>query len=115
MASNIEEYNYFVDQSEVWHDYSRLDENITHVVRKGIFMQDDNSDVEEIVITLCGLYHYGEPSMEEFDADWYNAWVETGACEECFSVINKREFNKWLASGHIAEMVKATTEEETNE
>ncbi len=115
MTGNIEEYNYFVDQGSLWQDYSRLDENITHIVRKGIFMQDEDNAVEEIVITLCGMYHYTDDKIiGEFDVDWYNAWVETGACEKCFNVINKREFNKWLVSGHIAEMVKAT-EEETNE
>lgn len=98
MIGNLEDYNYFVDQGQLWHDYSRLEENMTHIVRKGIFMQDDDTGVDDIVLSLCGMYHYGEPSMEEFDIDWLNSWVETGACEKCFGVITKREFHKWLAS-----------------
>lgn len=112
MIGTLEDYNYFVDQTGVWHDYSRLEENITHIVRKGIFIQDDENDVDDIVLSLCGMYHYGEPNMEEFDIDWYNSWVETGACEKCFDIINKREFHKWLVTDESKRKIRGEIENE---
>ena len=107
MINNLEDYNYFVDQGSLWRDYSRLEENITHIVRKGVFMQDDETGVEDIVLSLCGMYHYTDDKiMGEFDIDWYNSWVEIGACEKCFNIINKREFHKWLATDEAKEIIE---------
>ena len=97
MIGNLEDYNYFVDQGILWQDHSRLEENITHIIRKGIFMQDDDVQVDDIVLSLCGMYHYSDSNiMGEFDIDWYNSWNETGACEKCFGILVGREFKEWL-------------------
>ena len=111
MIGNLEDYNYFVDQTGVWHDFSRLDENITHIVRKGVFIQDDENDVEEVVMSLCGLYHFTYYTITgKLNVDWYNSWVETEACEKCFGIINKREFHKWLVSDEGKEKLEESKE-----
>lgn len=110
MIGTLEDYNYFVDQGALWRDYSRLEENITHIVRKGIFIQDDENEVADIILSLCGMYLYREPNMREFSIDWYNSWVEIEACEKCFGIINKREFHKWLASDKGKEILEETKE-----
>lgn len=118
---NLEEYNYFVDQGGLWQDFSRLEENITHIVRKGIFMEDGDVAVEDVILSLCGLYHFSDENVVgEFDIDWFNAWVETGACEKCFEVITKREFQKWFTGDYegsekLRETVKEVLEEQENE
>ena len=112
MIGNLEDYNYFVDQGVLWHNYSRLDENITHIVRKGVFMQDDETGVEDIILSLCGMYLYREPNLREFNIEWYNSWVETEACEKCFGIVNKREFQKWLITNDGKEILEEIKENE---
>jgi hypothetical protein len=114
LIGNLEDYNYFVDQSSIWQAYSRLEENITHIVRKGIFMEDGDVEIDDIVLTLCGLFHYGEPNMSEFDVDWYNSWTETGACEQCFAILVSDEFKEWLV-GNKEKVIEEMMEKKEDE
>lgn len=97
MINDLEDYKYYVDHSEKWTDFARLDENVTHITQKGVFMKDDDPHIDEIALSLCGMYlFYSDSTIGEFDVDSYNAWAETGSCRKCLGVILDDNFKKWF-------------------
>lgn len=64
----------------------------THIVRKGIFMEDGDVEVEDILLTLCYKYTYdSDPDMGRFDQEWHEGWIKFGGCEKCLQIYQKEE------------------------
>lgn len=67
-----------------------------HVVKKGVFIRDDETQVEDVLLTLCGKYVFDdEPDVPgHFDENWFNNWFDLGGCEICHANLEKEvEFN----------------------
>ncbi len=62
-----------------------------HMVKKGIFMETDETQLEDILLTLCGRYVYDdEPDIPgHLDNDWFNDWFKFGGCEACYENLEK--------------------------
>ena len=62
-----------------------------HMVRKGIFMETDETQLDDILLTLCGRYVYeDEPDIPGYlNDEWFNDWSELGGCEICLINLEK--------------------------
>ncbi len=62
-----------------------------HMVRKGIFIETNETQLDDILLTLCGRYVYeDEPDIPGYlNEDWFNDWDGHGGCELCFNNLLK--------------------------
>lgn len=62
-----------------------------HIVRKGIFMADEQNEVEDVLITLCRKLAYDdEPDIPgELDDEWIEDWFDMGGCNYCIEIYEK--------------------------
>ncbi len=61
-----------------------------HMVRMGIFMETDQTQLENILLTLCGKFTYDDPDIPGYlDDHWFNDWFKIGGCETCFENLEK--------------------------
>ncbi len=72
-------------------DYFNKEENNfdKHIVRKGIFIEDEDDGLEEILLTLCGKFKWNEsePNLGKFDHDWFKEWLQSDGCKTCYEVL----------------------------
>jgi len=70
----IQGENYFNNNTEI------------HLVRKGMFLADNETQMEDVLLTFCGMYVYhDDPDVPGSSADWLDDWHSLGGCEDCYA------------------------------
>jgi hypothetical protein len=64
-----------------------------HLVRKGMFLAQDETQMEDILLTFCGLFAYDDdPDIPGTADEWLDDWIRFGGCEICYENY-KKEIN----------------------
>lgn len=78
----MNEEQYYVIQGENF-----FKDNIDmHLVRKGMFLAYNETQMEDVLLTFCKLYTYDDsPDISGTADDWLDDWFNLGGCEECYA------------------------------
>lgn len=57
-----------------------------HLVRKGMFLAQNETQMEDVLLTFCKRYVYDDdPDIPGTANEWLENWFNLGGCEECYA------------------------------